>query len=64
MNQQSQEQIACSECGFGWNEFTHGQHYTHCSQYYDIDTERVKFQERMREALIDAGAQEVDLRNQ
>jgi hypothetical protein len=24
--------IACPECGFGWNDYTQGQHYDHCSQ--------------------------------
>lgn len=34
------DQIACPECGYGWNEFTQGFHYTHCSKVAHLSREQ------------------------
>lgn len=38
------DQIACPECGYGWNEFTHGFHYTHCSKVAHLNHEQITYQ--------------------
>lgn len=32
MSELANELIACPECGYGWNDFSKGFHYTHCSR--------------------------------
>lgn len=34
------DQIACPECGYGWNDYTRGFHYTHCSKVDHLNHEQ------------------------